>query len=156
MDFASDEKVAVGEGGESFVNNVDGGVFAAAAESGEREEGDAGRCREELGSGSVGLFNNFGELSGSGMLARGHVSEEIKFGVAAHDGKARKSMIRLVGKRVVSHFKMVAASENNITSGMRDTCNHGVGGARFDHLAGGGEIRSRESGDFGPRTAKMI
>lgn len=115
-------------------------VVTAATESGEREQGDAWRLREELLGGSVGLMDDFDELVFGGVLAGGHVGEKIEVAVALHDGETREGL--------AGETKMLLAGEDDIARGVIDAGNHGVGLARFDHGASGGEIGSFESSDF--------
>lgn len=95
LHFSSDEDIAVRERRQSFLDEVDSRVFAAAAESGEREHGDARVVGEKFFGGSVGLLDDFVELVRSGVLTSGHVGEEIKFVVAAHDDETGESLVGL-------------------------------------------------------------
>lgn len=77
------------------MDEVDSRVFAAATESGEREHGDARVVREEFSGGKMGLLDDFVELVRSGVFTSGHVGEEIKFVVPAHDDETGESLVGL-------------------------------------------------------------
>lgn len=78
---------------QSFLDEVDSRVFAAAAESRKREQGNARAVREELPGGKMGLLDDFAELIGGGMFTSGHVGEEIKFVVPSHDDETGESLV---------------------------------------------------------------
>ncbi len=104
LHFAVDEEGWVGVGGEEslemgegILHEGDRVVTTAAAGGGEGKQSDAGCAGEDgLGAGD-GLRDNFAELGGSGVLAGGHIREEIGLGGGGvrgrllHDGEARKS-----------------------------------------------------------------
>lgn len=75
------------------MNNVDGWVFAAAAEGGEGKHGDAGWGGKEFLRRGVGLFDDFRELSGSRVFAGGHIGKEVEFGVTTHDDEAGEGIV---------------------------------------------------------------
>lgn len=156
LHFASNEDVAVGESFKGVLDSVDCSVFAATAKSREREHGDARWVGEEFFGGSISLLDDFSELIGCGVFASGHIGEEVEFGVAAHDGEAGESLIGLLGIGVDVHRKVIATSEDDVASRVRDAGDHGVGGAVLDHLAGAMEIGCGEGFDFGPGRGMML
>ena len=156
LHFSGDKDIAFGEACKSFLDNVDSSIFAAAANGREREHGDARFIREEFLGGSVGLFDDFSELTGGRVLAGGHVGEKVEFGVAAHDNEAGESFVRLFRFGVSRHLEMVAAGKDDVAGAMFDTSNHGIGGTISDHLAGGSEVGRGNSLDLGPGSGKML
>lgn len=148
LHFSGDKDITLLKDCEGFVDEVDSGVFATAAESREGKHGDAGLVREKLPSGGVSLFNNFAELVGIWVLASGHVGQKVDIGIAAHDGETRESLVRLIRFGVGGHREVVAAGEDDVAGRMLDAGNHGIGGAILDHFAGGVEVGRRESGDI--------
>lgn len=147
LHFSGDEHIAIIERPKSFLDNVNRGVLAATTKSGEGEQGDAGLVGKEFLGGSIGLLDDFAELIGARMLTGGHVGKKIKFGIAAHDGEAGESLIRVISFGVGRHCEVVAAGEDNVASGMLDAGNHSVSGASLDHLAGSAEVGCGEGGD---------
>ena len=85
LHFSSDSNVAISESSESFLNDVDSGIFASAAECGEGEHGDTMLGWKEFLGRRMSLLDDFVKLFGAGVFAGGHVGEKVEFGVAAHN-----------------------------------------------------------------------
>lgn len=156
LHFSGDKDITLGEARKSFLDNVDSNISAAAAESREREHGDAGLVGEEFLGGSVGLLDDFSELIGGGVLAGGHVGEKVEFGVATHDNEAGESFVRLLRLWVGRHLEIVATSKDDVAGAMFDAGDHGISGAVLDHLAGGSEVGRGNSLNLGPGGGKML
>lgn len=85
-------------------------------------------------------MDDFYQLVFAGVFAGSHIGKEVNLAVALHDGETRESFAR--------ETKVFFAGKNNIARGIIDASNHGIGLARFDHGAGGGEVGGFEGGDF--------
>lgn len=116
LHFSSNKNIAIIESSKSFLDDVDGGIFASTAKGREGEEGDARLAGEEFLSREVGLFDDFSELLRGWVLAGSYIREKVKLGIATHDDEAGKSVIRQVCRGIERHGEVVTAGEDDVAS----------------------------------------